>query len=257
MFHWGESYHWKLLARVCFPFCENTVLLLSQTVSYLSDLSLWVPDWSLTWPRWCSLFVTGREENLFPKKQFILISQQASLNLITVTTSDIMGSSVCMCICVHGWQWYREHVYFPKVGLMFPTRSNYSGSVDSLLSVCIKDDPHLMAWSNQTHRAAFINKQINKCTPTTQTKQQFVKDHRQLVHTCRLHAWSLACLPDMTPWHKCPVSWCCLSSALADSSNSSTLSLTLSSLYFSSPSCSVTQSLACLWPLRGKGLEND
>lgn len=76
---------------------------------------------------------------------------------ITVTKSDIMGSSSFTWV----WLCCDECVHFPEVGLMFPTRSNYSSLVDSVLSICIKADPHLMGWLQWTHKDRLINKQIN------------------------------------------------------------------------------------------------
>lgn len=91
------------------------------------------------------------------KKAIILISKEAAFCQITVTKSDIMGSSAFRWV----WLCCNECVHFPEVGLMFPTRSNYSSLVDSVLSICIKADPHLMGWLQWTHKDRLINKQIN------------------------------------------------------------------------------------------------
>lgn len=116
-----------------------------------------------------------------------------------------------------------ECVYLPKMGLMFPTRSNYSSSVDSSLSVCIKADPHLMAWSKQTHRAAFINKQTNTTTKTAISKgQQWGCSHMYPVRILGKQRGTLAYLPEQKTaayWTsvRCSctrVSWRCLKATL-------------------------------------------
>lgn len=131
------------------------------------------------------------------KKAIILISKEAAFCLITVTKSDIMGSSAFTWV----WLCCNECVHFPEVGLMFPTRSNYSSLVDSVLSICIKADPHLMGWLQWTRKDRLINKQIN-IVPTP--KYSSIRNTMDI--KCAQNLWRPAVLQN-------PMLFCCLNLA--------------------------------------------